>query len=65
MPAQAMRAPLGNLSCPYSRRDAARRDPRPMDYWNPPVTPGQHARQRIVAVVVAVVLAALLAYAGG
>jgi hypothetical protein len=35
-----------------------------MDYWNPPVTPGQHARQRIVAVVVAVVLAALLAYAG-
>jgi hypothetical protein len=64
MPAQAMRAPLGNLSCPYSRRDAARRDPWTTDYWNPPTTRRQHVRQRIVAVVVALVLAALLAHAG-
>lgn len=60
----AMRAPLGNLSCAYSQRDAARRDPWPMDYWNPPVTRSQHARQRILAVIVALVLAALLAHAG-
>jgi hypothetical protein len=60
----AMKTPLGNLSCPYSQRDAARRDPWPMDYWNPPVNRSQHGRQRVLALIVAFGLAALLAHAG-
>jgi hypothetical protein len=34
------------------------------DYWNPPTSESQHARQRILAVVVAFILAAILAQAG-
>ena len=34
------------------------------DYWNPPTSESQHARQRILAVIVAFVLAAILAQAG-
>jgi hypothetical protein len=34
------------------------------DYWNPPTSASQHARQRILAVIVAFVLAAILAQAG-
>ena len=34
------------------------------DYWNPPTSESQHARQRILAVAVAFILAAILAQAG-
>jgi hypothetical protein len=34
------------------------------DYWNPPTSESQHARQRILAVIVAFILAAILAQAG-
>jgi hypothetical protein len=34
------------------------------DYWNPPTSASQHARQRILAVIVAFFLAAILAQAG-
>jgi hypothetical protein len=34
------------------------------DYWNPPTSESQHARQRILTVIVAFVLAAILAQAG-
>jgi hypothetical protein len=34
------------------------------DYWNPPASASQHARQRILAVIVAFVLAAILAQVG-
>ena len=34
------------------------------DYWNPPTSESQHARQRILAVIVAFFLAAMLAQAG-
>jgi hypothetical protein len=34
------------------------------DYWNPPTSESQHARQRILAVIVAFALAAILAQAG-
>jgi hypothetical protein len=34
------------------------------DYWNPPTSANQRARQRILAVIVAFVLAAVLAQAG-
>lgn len=34
------------------------------DYWNPPTSASQHARQRILAVIVALFLAAILAQAG-
>jgi hypothetical protein len=34
------------------------------DCWNPPRSEGQHARQRILAVIVAFVLAAILAQVG-
>jgi hypothetical protein len=98
--ARATRAPLGALSCPYSRRDAARglyeelqlhrsfrslgptdrgarnqcstravdsgrwRDVLTTDYWRPPATENQHLRQRVVAVIIAFVLAVILAQAG-
>lgn len=96
IPVWATRTPLDALSCPYSHRDAARRqaegpqlhrrfrsfgpnepgarggcgasaadrDPWSTDYWNPPATRSQHARQRILALIVAVMLAALLAHVG-
>jgi hypothetical protein len=54
----------GALSCPYSEQGVARCDPWSTDYWNPPTTPSQHAPQRILALIVAIVLAALLAPAG-
>lgn len=103
----ATRAPLGDLSCPYSSRDVAgpadedprchdafravgTRDARPedrssascadrrrghahpwhwrgswvADYWNPPTSVSQHARQRILAAIVAFILAAILAQTG-
>jgi len=31
------------------------------DYWNPPTSERQHARQRVLAVIVAFILAAMLA----
>jgi hypothetical protein len=34
------------------------------DYWNPPTSEGQHAQQRILAVILGFVLAAILAHAG-
>jgi hypothetical protein len=34
------------------------------DYWNPPTSESQHTRQRIFAVIVAFILAAVLAHAG-
>jgi hypothetical protein len=34
------------------------------DYWNPPTSESQHARQRILAVIVAFILTAILAQAG-
>jgi len=34
------------------------------DFWNPPTSERQHGHQRILAVVVAFVLAAVLAHAG-
>ena len=34
------------------------------DYWNPPTSESQHARQRILAVIVAFILAVILAQAG-
>ena len=40
------------------------RDVLTTDYWNPPTSQGQHARQRILAVIVAFVLVAILAQAG-
>ena len=43
---------------------AADRDPWSTDYWNPPTTESQDTRQRIFAVTVAFILAAILAYAG-
>ena len=94
IPARATRTALGALSCPYSHRDAARRqaeepqlhrcfrsfglnrrgasrgaraadrDPWSTDDRNAPTSESQHTRQRIFAVIVAVMLAALLAYAG-
>ena len=107
LPGAVTRAPLGSLSCPYSRRDAlnqagpgpgshhafrpvgtraATRDDRdsyacanarphrasPWHWcaslrthcWNPPMSERQHARQRVLAVIVAFVLAAILAQAG-
>jgi hypothetical protein len=39
-------------------------DPLTTDYSNPPTSEGDHARQRILAVIVAFVLAAILAQAG-
>jgi hypothetical protein len=107
IPDLATRAPLGDLSCPYSSRDVAgpadedprchdafravgTRDARPedrssascadrrgghadpwhwrgfllADYWSPPTSESQYARQRILAVIVAFILATLLAQAG-
>jgi hypothetical protein len=104
IPGAATRAPLGSLSCPYTRRDVvgqvdqgpgshqrplgghdARLDDRSgdacpkawashaapgrwcsltTDYWNPPTSESQHARQRILAVIVAFFLATILAQAG-
>jgi hypothetical protein len=40
------------------------RDPWTTDYWNPPTTPSEHARQRILAVIVVFTLAAILTQAG-
>ena len=40
------------------------RDVLATDYWHPPTSQRQHARQRILAVIVAFVLAAILAQAG-
>jgi hypothetical protein len=34
------------------------------DSWNPPTSESQHARQRILAVIVAFILAGILAQAG-
>ena len=39
------------------------RDSVTTNYWNPPTSERQHARQRILAVIVAFVLAAILAQA--
>ena len=38
--------------------------PLTIDYWNPPTSESQHARQRILAVIVASILATILAQAG-
>jgi hypothetical protein len=50
---------------PKGRAEAADswhyRDVLMTDYWTPPTSPSQHARQRILAVIVAFVLAAILA----
>jgi hypothetical protein len=53
---------------PKGRTEAADpwhcRDVLTTDYWNPPTSQRQHARQRILALIVAFVLAAILAQAG-
>jgi hypothetical protein len=55
-------------ACANSRPDRAGLwhwcDALSTDYWNPPTSESQHARQRILTVIVAFVLAAILAQAG-
>jgi hypothetical protein len=66
-PARATRAPMGGLSCPYSHLDAVPgrgRDFLATDYCKPPTSESQHARQRVLAVILAFILAAILAQAG-
>jgi hypothetical protein len=71
MAAPAMSVSLGRLSCPHSRRDGFRAaDPEPWrkllatNYWNPPTSTHQRRRQRILVVILAVALAAVLAQVG-
>lgn len=57
----------GEGSWPCSTEDAdlwPRGHSLAADYWNPPTTGRQRARQRILAVIVAFLLAAVLAHVG-
>ena len=64
-------SPAWSASCGAEDRARARasyprrwREGLVTDYWNPPTSRIQHTRQRVFAVVVAFVLAAVLALAG-
>jgi len=66
--AQGVREDRAGESCADARCGDADpwswRDSLTTDYWNPPTSESQHTRQRIFAVIVAFILAAILAQAG-